>query len=238
MKMIKPTPELMPCPFCGSKDIKTDLKGTQPSISCNDCGDGFVSIQTSDHFTDEERFNDPDFQFRYAPHFDYGVKGTQRALDVLTERWNTRHNADRLAELDTTDRVAKAYEAAKVLAGDEKIVIFRIDGTTYRVYQQRLGKKVHKQKERIAELEAALDHAMNLSVPEWQPIKTAPRDGTVILLHFPNYPEDMYVGYWDKKKRVWRSIEGLSLHRELGVKAVYWMPKPQALQHKGEGSDA
>lgn len=86
--------QLKRCPFCGSNELDVDLKGTQPSISCNDCGDGYVSIQTCDHFTDEERFNDPDFEFRYDPHYDYGIKGTQRALDVLTARWNTRYITD------------------------------------------------------------------------------------------------------------------------------------------------
>jgi hypothetical protein len=85
-----PTEKLLPCPFCGSSDLDVDLKGTQPTISCNECGDGHIGIQTSDHFTNEERFNDPEFQFRYEPHYDYGIKGTQRALEVLTERWNTR----------------------------------------------------------------------------------------------------------------------------------------------------
>lgn len=82
---------LLPCPFCGSDNLDFEPEqGTEASVSCKECGDGYICIQISDHFTQHERFEDPDFQWRDIPEYNYGPGGKKRATEILTERWNTR----------------------------------------------------------------------------------------------------------------------------------------------------
>ena len=78
---------LKPCPFCGG-EAAIELCGTQADITCQDC-DATNGIQISDHFTDEERFNDPSFAFDMKT-FTYAAGGIKRACEVLTKLWNTR----------------------------------------------------------------------------------------------------------------------------------------------------
>ena len=43
---------------------------------------------------------------------------------------------------------------------------------------------------------------------EWQPIETAPRDGTFIALWFPRYRFPLWAGKWDGQ-RCRRSVTGI-----------------------------
>lgn len=98
---------LKPCPFCGG-NAEFMLEGTQPDITCDDCGISY-SIQASDHFTQDERYNDAGFAFIMEPHYCYAEKGKQRAKEVLTDFWNTR------ADLSppVPDDVASAIDSIK-----------------------------------------------------------------------------------------------------------------------------
>lgn len=55
---------------------------------------------------------------------------------------------------------------------------------------------------------------------EWQPIETAPRDGTEILI---GNPREVFIGYWDTSSQQW-------LHDEYGPvdpeDATRWQPLP------------
>jgi len=82
------TEKLLPCPFCGG-EAELMIEGTQPDVSCIECGISY-SVQISDHFTHDERYNNPDFKWIDAPEYNYGVGGIKRAKEVLTEYWNTR----------------------------------------------------------------------------------------------------------------------------------------------------
>ena len=68
---------------------------------------------------------------------------------------------------------------------------------------------------------------------DWQPIETAPRDGTPIRLRSPSYAPAQPL-WWDKKKRRWatwtfavaRRIEGWWDEEEEAP--THWMPIPDA----------
>lgn len=77
---------------------------------------------------------------------------------------------------------------------------------------------------------------------EWQPIETAPRDGTVILL---TYADDVLVGAWDagESRYPWKYLDaewrrgkglvpfmnGLASHAP-----THWMPLPAPPAPKGD----
>lgn len=56
---------------------------------------------------------------------------------------------------------------------------------------------------------------------EWQPIATAPKDGTRILLYRPNCVESMAVCWRAKDWHEWWIVFGPSFHG-----ATHWMPLP------------
>jgi hypothetical protein len=67
---------------------------------------------------------------------------------------------------------------------------------------------------------------------EWQPIETAPRDGTYILLAgdsgYTTTPLRVAVGRWDAEYRPrnpWVTYDG-SAFTDSGEPATYWMPLP------------
>lgn len=119
--MTKSNDELLACPFCEG-EAEFQLNGTQPDVSCKDCGISY-SIQASDHFTREERFDDPGFAFIMEPHYCYAEKGIQRIKDVLTEYWNTRANVtptDGDAERAKVDSTAQeAIDDLRYFLGEE-----------------------------------------------------------------------------------------------------------------------
>lgn len=99
--------ELLPCPFCGGK-ANIENEGTQADITCEDCY-ASNNIQICDHFTYEERHNNPDFKWLDAPIYGYAHKGKQRAINTLTKYWNTRAPSKQLTE--TQQALDRAVEA-------------------------------------------------------------------------------------------------------------------------------
>jgi hypothetical protein len=55
----------------------------------------------------------------------------------------------------------------------------------------------------------------------WQPISTAPQDGTAVLLFHPLW-ELMQVGLFDEDTRAWQGCNGDLLHRT----PTHWMSLP------------
>lgn len=78
------TPELKPCPFCGSTPSLPSGHGTQYEIECNGCGQAMASVQICDLMTIEERVYDEFKNYRYGEEF------IDRAKLAAIENWNTR----------------------------------------------------------------------------------------------------------------------------------------------------
>jgi len=53
---------------------------------------------------------------------------------------------------------------------------------------------------------------------EWQPIETAPRDGSVIITTCGNYPNDILTSRWSVIMKRW----------DYGETPTHWMPLPDA----------
>jgi len=60
----------------------------------------------------------------------------------------------------------------------------------------------------------------------WQPIETAPKDGTLILTYSKDYRAEYSVSYWCEFDKAWETD-----FRQKGayqqVDAEYWMPLPE-----------
>lgn len=61
--------------------------------------------------------------------------------------------------------------------------------------------------------------------PKWQPIETAPRDGTLILTWSPCRAQ-FSVSYWDDEDATWLSDWRQKGHPQW-VDASHWMPLPE-----------
>ena len=65
---------------------------------------------------------------------------------------------------------------------------------------------------------------------QWQPIETAPKDGTEVLLFYPEYTQPVKTGRWEhvrhfaNGKLKWESRKWTSDFDE--VTPSYWMPLP------------
>lgn len=57
----------------------------------------------------------------------------------------------------------------------------------------------------------------------WQPISTAPKDSSRVLLFREGFAESMTVGHWDSSFDEWHSANGFSFPG-----ATHWMPTPAA----------
>lgn len=82
---------------------------------------------------------------------------------------------------------------------------------------------VHGSKEAITFL--SNQHAL-VAIPQWQPIETAPRDGTEILIAFGCGDGDVpppLVCAWDDKVSGWLLV---GLEVEITTAASHWMPLP------------
>ena len=63
--------------------------------------------------------------------------------------------------------------------------------------------------------------------PGWQPIETAPKDESVILLGYtpnPRIERRVYEGRWHDAQQTWTSVNGFILH----TGATHWMQLPTA----------
>lgn len=60
------------------------------------------------------------------------------------------------------------------------------------------------------------------SYREWQPIETAPRDGTVVMLWWPYWRSRTVIGYYQSIAGTWCSNEALSDHEP----PTHWQPLP------------
>lgn len=80
----------------------------------------------------------------------------------------------------------------------------------------------------IAELLAEVKRLR--TAQQWQPIETAPKDGTVILLGYTPCPklwetdQRVFEGRWNSLQGEFTSLNGFILHDG----ATHWMPQPDA----------
>lgn len=56
---------------------------------------------------------------------------------------------------------------------------------------------------------------------EWQPIETAPRDGSEMLLY---YYKSLRVGFYSNYVKFWKSAESNAIYR---IQPTHWMPFPE-----------
>ena len=62
----------------------------------------------------------------------------------------------------------------------------------------------------------------------WQPIETAPKDGTTVIAYRPTTPPHIEGMYWVGENDSWHwSYDGDS-PREGGQQPTHWMPLPEA----------
>lgn len=63
---------------------------------------------------------------------------------------------------------------------------------------------------------------------EWQPIETAPKDGSAILIYTPHFyfGAGVYLAWWGEE---WWEVctEGQTLHPYSTSRATHWMPLPE-----------
>ena len=79
-------------------------------------------------------------------------------------------------------------------------------------------------------LEIADEIARLRKLTEWQPIETAPKDGTTDVVLYWGYPcphsgektEGFEVGYWDSDWKMWNTISGDTPDAII----THWMPLP------------
>jgi hypothetical protein len=76
----------------------------------------------------------------------------------------------------------------------------------------------------------------------WKPIKSAPKDGTTILLYYPGYNRKVWVGSYNKYQKYTNGKleyehEGWSIDKPLvfslkECSPTHWMPLPEAPNQK------
>lgn len=85
--------------------------------------------------------------------------------------------------------------------------------------------------------EQSIISALQSPTPEWQPIETAPRDGTIILMFYPTRylgPNKTIVGKWTKYNGgSWQNDE-FSMS-DTPEQPTHWMPLPAAPKPDAEG---
>lgn len=63
---------------------------------------------------------------------------------------------------------------------------------------------------------------------DWQPIETAPKDGTVILLGDNRYAKPAYLmAEWDRDYEYWMTKTSSRGHFQFWRDATHWMPLPE-----------
>lgn len=101
--------------------------------------------------------------------------------------------------------------------------------------------------------ETRMDHAdtcgpaavekVNRAFGQWQPISTAPKDGTVVLLGDTKFPDEVVAGYWGLASAAWgdgadTEFPWVMLESGNGINHLmsghhgptHWMPLPPAPQ--------
>jgi hypothetical protein len=70
-----------------------------------------------------------------------------------------------------------------------------------------------------------VQRAREAAVSEWQPIATAPTDGTFVLLYFPGEEEGRYrVGFWGDPPDWYESECSSHAMTEFGREPTHWKP--------------
>jgi len=67
-------PALLPCPFCGSKEITVSIEGVVCGVGCDKCGAGIISEGILDAFTSKTA----------------AQEGSRKEFEFLIRTWNTR----------------------------------------------------------------------------------------------------------------------------------------------------
>jgi hypothetical protein len=85
----------------------------------------------------------------------------------------------------------------------------------------------HGPTHRFAALAYAAGHKAGNQSPTWQPIETAPKDESIILLGYTPHPRlegsrRVYEGRWNVGQEQWTSTNGFMSHAD----ATHWMPLP------------
>jgi hypothetical protein len=91
--------------------------------------------------------------------------------------------------------------------------------------------------------DAALSETADQALPKdgWQPIESAPRDGTLVLLWAPDYREDApSLGSWCERVGAWDADSGTmedgpAWSNDACSGPTHWMPLPAPPTTKGEG---
>ena len=75
---------------------------------------------------------------------------------------------------------------------------------------------------------------------KWQPIETAPKDGSDVLLYRPGWAIMMAVCWWDSMHKIWKPVCSQSEF----IDATHWKPWPEKATdlekaiHAARGGDA
>lgn len=76
--------------------------------------------------------------------------------------------------------------------------------------------------EKYAESERTARQWWNYRAPQWQPVETAPKDGTLVLLWWPYWRQRAVIGYYATLADRWQSSEVLYDAEP----PTHWMPLP------------
>jgi len=72
-----------------------------------------------------------------------------------------------------------------------------------------------------------IQDAIDESLPKWEPIDSAPKDSTSIVLFIPDYGDEIVMG-WSDDGKTWEIEEGLEFKVEDDWHyPTHWMPLPQ-----------
>ena len=83
---------------------------------------------------------------------------------------------------------------------------------------------------------------------EWQPIASAPKDGTNVLLYIPNYGSHIHIGFFTDMVMIshgkvksdnkhWTAMDGLFSHMRNHPEPSHWMPLPTPPTSKENPTD-
>lgn len=225
--------ELKKCPLCGVKPKLPDCCGTQYELWCDNCGMVVSSIQISDLMTIEERLNSRDLSSEN--NYKYEQEYIDRAEKEAIQAWNNRPIEQELQQLL---EINNAESKALVMSQDESIKELqqKIDEL-----KKQLDIEVEIRKDAVDKRwECMKENAELKKQNEWQPIETAPKDGTSVLVHSYKWiePTMMYYSseeyfeeeYGDSEymESGWYVSHGMDFDQpdEYTREPTHWMPLP------------